>query len=228
MRVDDVRSNMEDSSVFEEKGYWVERHERLRGDVRSVGNLGKSVEQNAEGQALLRERLKIVLTHLIPSPAGKSVLDLGCGIGLLSPVFTGYGLTYLGVDVSPAAVEQARQVNPSPRADFVVGDLVTHQEPRRFDVVVASYVLVHLVEDDDWIATLKNIAGWLHDDGYFVLIDDVPEARRDEPRHVVTRTLQQYREALPQCGLRLMESWLETERAALGGDLTNFVVVKPS
>lgn len=215
---------------FDEKQYWMERHERLRGDIRSVGNLGKSLEENVAGRARVTERLKIVLEHLIPNAAGRAVLDLGCGIGLLAPVLLDHGFSYTGVDVSSVAVDQARHEYADPRAEFTVGDLVKYEDLRRFDLVVASYVLVHLVEDEDWITTLRNIADLLRDDGYFILIDDVPEtAPPQTQRHVVTRSLQRYREVLPQCGLRLVEDWFAGGPAALAlasEDLSNFVVAE--
>ena len=31
---------------FDQETYWIKRHKRLSGDPRSVGNLGKSLEQN--------------------------------------------------------------------------------------------------------------------------------------------------------------------------------------
>lgn len=213
---------------FDEKEYWLERHERLRGDVRSVGNAGKSLEENLAGRAALVERLRIVLNHVMPDATGRSVLDLGCGIGLLAPALIEHGFQYTGVDVSVVAVEQARQNCRDGRAEFVVADLVAYEDPRQFDVVVASYVLVHLVEDSDWRTTLKHIAGMLRDDGYFILIDDVPETSPDQKhRHVRTRGLEEYRDALPACGLKPVAGWLEGGRAALSSeDLSNFVLLE--
>jgi SAM-dependent methyltransferase len=197
---------------FDEESYWIERHEQLRGDIRSVGNLGTSEEKNLAGLPQHRARLKTVLQHLVPDASDKMALDLGSGIGRLAPVFLELGYRYTGVEVSPVAVEQARQACPDDAADY--------QDRRRFDVIVASYVLVHIVKDEEWVATLGSIASWLRDDGYFVLIDEVPTepAPQRNRRHFVLRTVGQYEEALSRCGLRFADSWRTTDRDALGAD----------
>jgi SAM-dependent methyltransferase len=214
---------------FDEESYWLERHERLRGDIRSIGNLDMSEERNRAGEAKHRRYLKTFLEHMYPDAIDKMALDLGCGIGRLAPAFVEHGFRYTGVEVSPVAIEQARVACPSEAAEFVVASFVTYQDSRRFDLIVASYVLVHIVKDEEWVAALRNVASWLRDDGYFVLIDDVPVVAAPERNlpHFVSRTVGQYQEALARCGLRFVDSWRDGDRGGLAPDkLERYFVIE--
>ena len=214
---------------FDEESYWLERHERLRGEISSIGNLGVSEERNRAGEAKHRRYLTTFLEHMYPDASDKMALDLGCGIGRLAPAFVEHGFRYTGVEVSPVAVEQARAACPSETAEFVVASFVSYQDARRFDLIVASYVLVHIVKDEEWMASLRNIASWLRDDGYFVLIDTVPVVaapEHDHP-HFVLRTVEQYDAALARCGLRFVDSWRVGDRGSLGpGKLERYFVIE--
>lgn len=79
------------------------------------------------------------------------------------------------------------------------------------------------------VASLRKIASWLRDDGYFVLIDEVPVAPAPEPDrpHFVSRTVEQYEVALARCGLRFVDSWRDAGRGALGPDkLERYFVIE--
>jgi SAM-dependent methyltransferase len=71
--------------------------------------------------------------HLFAAPR---VLDIGCGHGRLCRILAHFGVeSYLGVDLSPEAIEQAR-ARPVEGARFEVGDLETWTPAETFDVMV--------------------------------------------------------------------------------------------
>jgi 2-polyprenyl-3-methyl-5-hydroxy-6-metoxy-1,4-benzoquinol methylase len=87
-------------------------------------------------------------------PAGARVLDVGCATGYLAAELVRRGCTVDGVEVDPAAAEQAR----AHCRDVVVGDLEarsTHAAVERLlagarpDVVLCADVLEHL--RDPWV-----------------------------------------------------------------------------
>jgi SAM-dependent methyltransferase len=101
-----------------------------------------------------RHQRRIIANLLDPLPFS-SVLDVGCGEGsLLAFLGERYRRRLLeGIDLAPAAVEQARRNFPS--ATYHVGELQCLPAERRFDLVTSVDVLEH-VEDD--LGLLREIA----------------------------------------------------------------------
>lgn len=96
----------------------------------------------------------------------KNVLDIGCGAGVLRHHLGMQGSAgYLGVDLSPTAIEQARGGEPGD-ARFEVADAETYQPQGRFDAIVFNEMLYYLERPE---ALLGRCAGCLADDGAFIV-----------------------------------------------------------
>lgn len=81
-----------------------------------------------------------------------SVLDLGCGLGLLADLVGEQ--EYLGVDFSPVALQWAREYTANPNARFWQYDICALPEDMgTFDTVVLCEVLEH-VEDPQAVADI--------------------------------------------------------------------------
>ncbi|MGH9280203.1 MAG: class I SAM-dependent methyltransferase [Acidimicrobiales bacterium] len=67
----------------------------------------------------------VALAAELLGPDGGRVVDLGCGNGALlrAVLATRPATAIFGMDLEPARVEHARQLNPGPDADFRVGDI---------------------------------------------------------------------------------------------------------
>jgi len=84
-----------------------------------------------------REALaKAVAVHTVGS-----VLDLGCGYGVLARFVH---RPYLGVDFSAFVIEKARKMNGDNKAEFLVGDILNIPNLDLFDTVAMLEVLEHL------------------------------------------------------------------------------------
>lgn len=114
-----------------------------------------------------------------------TVLDIGCGNGIITRAVGAAGFNVTGIDVSEESIANARASNNFPNVDFKVvaaGELKI--EPGKYDAIICSEVLEHLHQPED---LLKIIYGSLKDDG--VLIVTVPNGRG--PRELfVTRPIQ--------------------------------------
>jgi SAM-dependent methyltransferase len=100
---------------------------------------------------------KPILMDLLPSPAGKDFLDLGCGEATLAEALLAAGATsYLGLDGSANMVARAhKQLKGSP-AQVEQAFLENWEYPaQRFDCVVSRLAL-HYIED------LGDLIGKIH------------------------------------------------------------------
>jgi ubiquinone/menaquinone biosynthesis C-methylase UbiE len=92
---------------------------------------------------------------LLGKVAGRRVLEVGCGSGILTAWLVRQGATVTAMDVSPAMLDMARK-SVGERADLVVADLAKPLpfETGSFDLIAASLVL-HYVRD--WAAALREL-----------------------------------------------------------------------
>jgi 2-polyprenyl-3-methyl-5-hydroxy-6-metoxy-1,4-benzoquinol methylase len=117
------------------------------------------------------KRLQIItktLTEHLPSNA--SILDVGCGNGIISRSIGNKGFNVLGIDVSEKAIEKARELNKLPNVRFeVISAEQLVSDGRKYQGIICSEVLEHLNHPEKLLHTLyKSLA----DDG--ILIVTVP------------------------------------------------------
>lgn len=84
-----------------------------------------------------------------------TIVDLGCGSGAASLIFTEAGFDVLGIDVSAAMIDIAMRRNP--RATFVVGDMHDAELPQAVAVVSFNECLAYVLEEDDHVPTLQSL-----------------------------------------------------------------------
>lgn len=100
---------------------------------------------------------------------GRSLLDLACGDGLMTAMFSKRFERVVGVDASSKHVTEARKRLPSATFhDSLIEDFETDE---KFDTVLLLDILEHVV---DPVAVLRKAASFLGKDG--VLIAHVPNA----------------------------------------------------
>ncbi len=84
-----------------------------------------------------------------------SVLDVGCGSGLLRERLEGSPLSsYVGVDLSEASIAMARAAGHA-RSEFLVGDISAMALGRRFDLVVLNEVLYYAEDAEGFLVGLR-------------------------------------------------------------------------
>lgn len=113
--------------------------------------------------------------HLGPA---RSILDLGCGEGLLVERLarSDFG-RYVGVDLAPSAIGRARRLEDQGAVKFAVGEMPPPGSGR-FHFVVANEVLYYLPEP---AVTLERISGLVEPDGY--LLTSIWRHRGDSALH---------------------------------------------
>ncbi|WP_223834233.1 class I SAM-dependent methyltransferase [Spirosoma profusum] len=108
----------------------------------------------------------IAFARLLPKDA--SVLELGCADGIPTAHFLSQQFDYLGVDISPVQIQQARANVPNAR--FEVADMASLNFPAlSFDGVLALYSIIHLPIAEQ-PALFNEVYNWLKAEGYFLCI----------------------------------------------------------
>lgn len=115
------------------------------------------------------------LRSLVPRPlVGLTVLDAGCGAGAQCEWLLDEGADVVGVDLSPAMVNEARR-RCAGRGRFFVANLAEPLplEPQSVDGITCSLVLHYL---EDWSTSLGSFASLLRPGGWAVISLDHPFA----------------------------------------------------
>ena len=104
------------------------------------------------------------ILELVPGEVER-VLEVGCGTGATIAVLRSRGCEVVGVDIAPAAVEEARRVLDAAHAlDAEEEDLP--YEPGYFDLLILHHVLEHMV--NPWEA-LRRLVSYVRRDGYVIV-----------------------------------------------------------
>lgn len=108
----------------------------------------------------------------------RRVLDVGCGPGTNTHWFAAHD--YLGVDINPGYIEDARRRTGR---RFLVADVTTYQvDPHeRFDFIFLNSLLHH-IDTPSVRRLLANLATLLTDDGSIHILDLVLPPRMSIPR----------------------------------------------
>jgi len=97
---------------------------------------------------------------------GKSVLDVGCGAGLLAEPLARLGATVTGIDASPEVIEVARghSAMMELEIDYRVGDVQALEG--QFDLITSMEVIEHVADPAPFV---KALAKRLAPDGLLIM-----------------------------------------------------------
>ncbi len=128
-----------------------------------------------------------------PSGAGKTALIVGAGTGWDAELITDLGYGTTAFDISPTAIEAARQSHPDSKAEYVTADLLSPPAAwhRAFDLVVEIYT-VQALPIELQPAAIKQVGEQVAPGGTLLVIaaarpDDVPDEAVEGPPWPLTR-----------------------------------------
>ena len=139
-----------------------------------------------------------------------TVLDIGCGNGMVAYDISKKAKKVVGIDFSSKSIEKAKRIYHGNNLEFIVGDATIFQFQKKFDIIVLSNVLEHIEKRVDF---LKNIKG-LSD----TLLIRVPMINRDwitpykkeiganwrlDNTHYIEYTLDSFQNELNQAALKI-------------------------
>ena len=120
----------------------------------------------------LRETITILEEHAIDL-SGKSVIDVGCGVGLLLKYLSDHYpvSSQTGMEYSEAAIEAAKRVYPA--AEYIVHD-INYPYPEEYGAVFCTEVIEHILYPGK---AFRNLLKMVQDRG--ILYVTVPNGRYD-------------------------------------------------
>jgi len=126
---------------------------------------------------------------------GTRALDFGCGAGRSTRFLRTLGFDAVGVDISRAMVEKARELDPG--GDYRVvpdGDLSV-LPAGAYDLVLSAFTFDNIPTMEKKVALLRALGGLLHPDGRIVSLVSSPDIYVNEWASFTTRAFPENRTA---------------------------------
>jgi len=134
--------------------------------------------------------------------SAKTIIDLGCGTGILTLDFARRGYRMIGVDPSPLMLEVAQQKPGADRVQWVQGDARELGAPGADLAIMSGHVAQFILKDAEWLEVLAGLKGALRPGGHLAFESRDPRAREWERWTGRRRTI-------PDSPYGRIESWTE-------------------
>ncbi|GKX28858.1 SAM-dependent methyltransferase [Vallitalea longa] len=113
------------------------------------------------------------MLELLPNVKGKSILDIGCGMGDSCLLYEKYGAKKIvGIDISSKMLEKAKKRTNSDIIDYLNIDMNSiNKIDGKFDIITSS-LAIHYIQD--FRSLTNSIYSLLNKDGYFIFSQEHP------------------------------------------------------
>jgi SAM-dependent methyltransferase len=107
----------------------------------------------------------------------RSVIDLGCGTGILARRLAGLGFAVIGADPARGSLEYARTRPDAHQVGWILGDATALPVAAADLVLMTGNAAQAIVKDADWTAMLQRTRAALRPDGRLVFETRDPSRR---------------------------------------------------
>lgn len=112
-----------------------------------------------QGGLLFNEHIEMPvikkLTHHVRR--GRSVLDIGCGIGVYSKAFSQKGCNVTGIDISAGMLNKAKENCAGLPVDFIHSNFIDYEFEEQFNLILGSFMLGYFHDLDDLFGKVKSL-----------------------------------------------------------------------
>lgn len=106
--------------------------------------------------ALNPQRLDYIRQRLDNGVAGKTILDIGCGGGIVCEPLARLGARMTGIDLSPELIKTAKTHAEAQQLEIDYRAVPVQEVPELFDVVLALEVVEHVDDPRDFVRAAAN------------------------------------------------------------------------
>jgi SAM-dependent methyltransferase len=109
-----------------------------------------------------------------------TIVDVGCGTGLITRELARQGYRMIGIDPAPAMIEVARKSDHGEMVKWICGEVSEIGWPRADLVMMSGHVAQFFLTDGEWSDALRAVYAALRPDGYLAFESRNPDAREWE------------------------------------------------
>lgn len=134
----------------------IERFHHWRRKIRWDKQYKSGRWDNLQSEKELNRYQEIIALMAKHGVANPSILDIGCGDGVLTMRMQDTPYSYFcGVDFSKISIEKAKAYN-YPKSDFVVADAIHYVPKQKFDIIIfnEAFYYIHDKEKDKVMARM--------------------------------------------------------------------------
>jgi SAM-dependent methyltransferase len=142
--------------------------------------------------------------------SAETVIELGCGTGMITLEFATRGYRMIGVDPSPVLLQVAMHKSGAEGVQWVEGDAGRLGTPHADLAFMSGHVVQFILTDADWLEALTGVREALRPGGYLAFESRDPRAREWEKWTGRKRII-------PDSPYGRIESW--TDVTGVEGDL---------
>lgn len=131
------------------------------------------------------------------------ILDLGCGNGHFTRMFSPYCSSIVGLDISKKLILEAQQTAQeynNHNVDYILIDDLINPSPYQYDIVLCMGVTSIIIDESEFIKMLRFLKQATKPNGYLILKDMLRIDQGDETAHSfehnITRSKERYLDLL--------------------------------
>lgn len=141
------------------------------------------------------------------------VIDLGCGIGVISYLVAKKAKNVLAIDSNNRSIEKAKRIHNLKNLEFKIADIYNFTTTRKFDFAILSNVLEHLETRPQILFKIRKYAKGLllrvpniERDWYTVYKKNVGWEYRSDLTHTIEHDFKTLKSELAEGGWRIIEA----------------------
>ncbi|MHA1757742.1 MAG: class I SAM-dependent methyltransferase [Promethearchaeota archaeon] len=139
------------------------------------------------------------------------VLDIGCGLGILTHEIAKKAKKVVGIDIKKRAINRAKLKFNRENIEYIVGDATNYDFDQKFDHVILSNVLEHIENRKTFLKKIKSLSDYflirvpMIDRSWLTLFKKkIGVEYRLDPTHQIEYTLETFQKEIEGAGLKII------------------------